>query len=396
MTLSSLVGWSVFFDFGLANGMRNKIASARAKGNDQLARIYISTAYMAAVIFSTALLLVALLAVPWMDFHALFNTHRLGETELRIIFCISVISTLLIFVMSTINSVLSACQKSSYIELGQMLISVSWLLLIYLLLRATQEDMVLLALLSGTIAVLCMGVVTLAFFSRYPMLAPHLKFVDLRRVKEVVSLGGRFFVIQIAYLVIFTTDNLIITQVMGPEHVTIYSIVFKLFSVITLVNGIVTANLWSAYTDAYVRKDYAWIEKTLLKLNLGMFVVIAAVLVLSLLAGNIISLWFGKEILLPVPLLILMGIYVVVSIWSQIYSYFLNGIGKIDAQVYLSVIAAAINIPISVYFTRHLGIGSAGVILGTIVSLSLFAISGPLLTYRYLQVFRRMNTNGQV
>lgn len=394
VTLSSLVGWSIFFDFGLVNGMRTKIARARAEGNDQLARIYISTAYVAMALFSSVLMLVALLAAPWVDFQALFNTRLMDVTELRIIFCISVFFTLLIFTMSTVNSVLNACQKSAYIELNQMLISISWLVVINLLLKATQENMALLVMLSGTISVLCLGVVTLVFFSRYPMLIPHLKYVDLSRVREVVSLGGRFFLIQIAYLVIFTTDNLIITQVMGPDHVTTYSIVFKLFSVITLVNGMVTANLWSAYTEAYVKKDYAWIEKALKKLNFGMILVIAATLILALLANSIMALWFRKEFLLPSSLIILMGIYVVVSVWSQIYSYFLNGIGKINIQVYLSVSAAVINIPISVYFAKHLGIGSAGVILGTIVSLSLFAIAGPIQTYWHLSDIKRINANG--
>ena len=63
--------------------------------------------------------------------------------------------------------------------------------------------------------------------------------------------------------VIFTTDKILITQLFGPQHVASYDVVFKLFSVITIVHGILMAPLWSAYSDAYHRNDMEWIKKTI-------------------------------------------------------------------------------------------------------------------------------------
>ena len=45
LTLSSIIGWFGFFDIGLGNGLRNKFAEAIAKGQKELARIYVSTTY---------------------------------------------------------------------------------------------------------------------------------------------------------------------------------------------------------------------------------------------------------------------------------------------------------------------------------------------------------------
>ena len=45
LTLSSIVVWFSFFDIGLTQGLRNKFAEAVAKGNDELARVYVSTTY---------------------------------------------------------------------------------------------------------------------------------------------------------------------------------------------------------------------------------------------------------------------------------------------------------------------------------------------------------------
>ena len=53
LTLSSIVAWLSFFDIGLTQGLRNKFAEARARGDDELAQIYVSTIYaLLAIIFS--------------------------------------------------------------------------------------------------------------------------------------------------------------------------------------------------------------------------------------------------------------------------------------------------------------------------------------------------------
>jgi Na+-driven multidrug efflux pump len=80
-----------------------------------------------------------------------------------------------------------------------------------------------------------------------------------------------------------------------------------------------------------------------------------------------------------------MAIFIIISIWNNNYALFVNGIGKIKLQMYTAIIAGIINIPISVYFAKSLHYGSGGVILGTVVSLSIFAIVGPIQTYFLLK-----------
>ena len=45
LTLSSMVAWISFFDIGFTQGFRNKFAAAKAKGDNYLARVYVSTTY---------------------------------------------------------------------------------------------------------------------------------------------------------------------------------------------------------------------------------------------------------------------------------------------------------------------------------------------------------------
>ena len=71
LTLSSIVAWFSFFDIGLTHGLRNKFAEAKAKGEDNLAQILVSTNYaILAIIFS----------VVWISF--ISNNNFLDWTQI--------------------------------------------------------------------------------------------------------------------------------------------------------------------------------------------------------------------------------------------------------------------------------------------------------------------------
>src|SRR5690349_15799284 len=58
LTLSAIISWFSFFDIGLGNGLRNKLAEAIAKKDFALAKTYVSTSYaILSIIFLSALVL---------------------------------------------------------------------------------------------------------------------------------------------------------------------------------------------------------------------------------------------------------------------------------------------------------------------------------------------------
>ena len=79
-----------------------------------------------------------------------------------------------------------------------------------------------------------------------------------------------------------------------------------------------------------------------------------------------------------------MGIYILIFTFSSIFVNFINGVGKVKLQLYFGVFAMLINIPFSVFFAKNMGMGSAGVILGTCVSLSIGAVFGPVQYYKII------------
>jgi len=385
MTLLSIMSWVAFFDIGLGNGMRNKLAEALAMNNIRLAKTYVSTGYIAvsfiALIFFVMLLSMLAFA-PW---NKIFNTTSVSNTELlKVVFVVGFFF-LFNFILSLCNQIFYAYQNASLASMGQLLLNLFALIAIYLLINYTSGRLLFLGICYGLSMVSSNIVLTYYFYKRHKEIIPSMGYVDLRKIKEIGSLGLKFFIIQIAVLVIFATDNMIITQVLGPEQVTPYNVVFKLFSIITVIHGIILTPLWSAFTEAYAKGDINWIRNTLKTLNMLMIPIVAAVVILIIFARDIINVWIGSDIRFPHLLVLLMGTFTVISVWNNIYAFFVNAIGRIKPQMYSAILGGLINIPLSIYFAKYLNLGINGVILGTIISLCFFAVIGPMQTHFILE-----------
>lgn len=385
MTLLSVMSWITFFDIGLGNGMRNKLAEALANDDISLAKTYVSTAYTVIAAIAIVFFVVLVLVAPFTPWQKVFNTTVPSKDDLMWLILTVGFFFILNFVLSLSKQVFFACQKASMVTLNQLFLNLFAVLIVIVLTRYTDGRLLYLGVGYGFSMLLASFVMLLYFFKNHRELLPSLKYVDMAKTRVIASLGAKFFVIQMAVLVIFATDNMIITQVLGPEHVTPYNVVFKLFSIVTILHGIISAPLWSAYTDAFAKGDFLWIKRTLKKLNLLMLPIILSVVVIGFLARGTIIVWVGPQIKFSNLLVVLMGVFAVINVWNNIYAYFVNGIGEIKLQFYSAIFSGILNIPLSIYFAKHMNMGSSGVILGTIVSLSLFAIIGPLQSHYILK-----------
>ncbi|MBQ5911837.1 MAG: hypothetical protein IIW93_01920, partial [Bacteroidaceae bacterium] len=63
LTISSMVAWISFFDVGLGNGLKNKLAEALAQKDTELGKKYVSTTYALMTLIFIPLMIVLLLFV---------------------------------------------------------------------------------------------------------------------------------------------------------------------------------------------------------------------------------------------------------------------------------------------------------------------------------------------
>jgi O-antigen/teichoic acid export membrane protein len=392
-TLLTVMSWIVFFDLGIGNGLRNKVAESLAKSETVEAATYVGSAYTLLGLIALTLWLVLTIAAYWIPWQTVFNTLAVPEATLRETIQITAFFIVLNFWVALIAALLGAVQRTSLIALGQLISNTLVLALVFFLSRATEASISSLALAYGISLVTANIALSVWFYRTRPELRPRL-YLDKSHISPLLGIGLQFFVIQLAVLVIFTTDKILITQLFGPEYVTQYEVVFKLFSVITFGHALISAPLWSAYTDAYHRDDNFWIRRMLRSQKIIFLGVLLATGLLAIIASPIIRVWIADDFTTPNQLIIATSLFVLVSTWNNIYAIFLNGIGKIKIQLYTAIIAMTANIPLSIFLAKNTELGTSAIVVGTTCCLLIAAVALPIQVHyltRPVKYFARPN-----
>lgn len=372
LTLSSIISWFSFFDIGLGNGLKNKLAEANALGQNEKCQVYVSTTYAILSIISFCVFLVFLCVNPFLNWKKILNTTNYQGESLSIValtivgfFCIS-------FIIQLINTILTAHHKSAKSSLISLIGSLLSLILIFLLTKYSDASLLKLVLVMAGAPLLIQVVSSILLFKNsFYDISPKLKLVNFKYAKELLSVGGVFFIIQIGALVLFQTDNIVITQLFGPEEVTTFNIAYKLFSVVIMLFTIIITPFWTAFTDAYAKKDMIWIKGIITKMQRYWLLLIGLTICLLLISPFVFKLWVGNTVEVPLILSISMALYVIAYAWQTIHVFLLNGIGMVRLQLYLVVTSAVVNIPIAIFLGKKIGL--AGVTLSNAI---LFVIMG--------------------
>ena len=377
LTLSSIIGWFSFFDIGLGNGMRNKFAEAMAKGEHEQAKVYVSTTYAILSIIIGIVLGIFFVVNQFVDWTKILNTPADMARELSLLATIVFTFFSIRFVLNLVTTIMTANQEPAKASFFNLLGSFLSLAVIFILTKTTQGNLVYLGLALGFTPIVVLTASTLWYYKHdYRLYAPSFRYVRFKYARNLMTLGIKFFIIQVASIVIYQTSNIIIAQLFGPEQVTPYNIAYKYFSVVPMGFGIIITPFWSAFTESWVKKDITWIRNTMRKLILIWGIFSAGALIMLVFSGFVYRMWVGKEIIVPVSVSIVMFAYVVLNAWCGIYSHFLNGVGKIKLQLYSGIFGAVINIPLAIYLGKQLGI--YGVLLSTTILAVISAIWSPI------------------
>lgn len=369
LVLASLLEWFSYFDIGIGHGLRNKLSESLARKDFNLARTFVSTAYALVSIIFIASIIVFALVNPFLDWATIMNVpHDVGD-ELRetvlfvfAFFCIR-------FILSILSAVLYAKQEPSINNVIGSLGSTISLILIYLLSQYVESSFFWVAVVfSGSPLLVFLVFTIVLFLSRYKDLRPGLRYVDFKYSKQLLGLGINFFIIHISMLVMFSSANMILTQLFGPEEVTVYNIAYRYFTIAILINGIVTLTYWSPFTEAYVKKEFDWIRSSVKRLEYISLFLVAMLIISSLVADHAIRLWVGDEIFVPDPLKISLTVFVIIQLLAAPFIIFVNGTSKVRIQLYTAILAIVITIPLALLFAKVFDFGPASVVLAMICS----------------------------
>lgn len=357
LTLSSIVSWISYFDVGFSHGFRNRFAQARAQENNRLARCLVSTCYVVMTLLFFLLFLAGVWLNTYIDWVRVLNLSSSHGIDLTTVFFVLILFFCLQMVLNIFNTMLTADQKpalaSFFSTFGQFMALAG----IYLLIRLSEPNMVYLAFVLSGIPCLTLLLISVGMYATcYKSYAPTLKYVDFRLTKNILGLGGGFFIVQLSMLFIFQFINIILSRLEGPDAVTRYNITYKYFNIIFMVTTIILMPFWSAFTDAYTRHDFEWMKSVYRKLSRYWFFALGGYLILLLFSPWAYKLWLGGNITIPFSHSAMMGIYILLLSRANLYMYLINGMGKIRLQLLIYVFFAFISIPLMLLGCRLLGV----------------------------------------
>jgi O-antigen/teichoic acid export membrane protein len=370
LTLYSIISWFGLLDLGLGNGLRNKFAEARATGDMRAARTYVSTAYAMLFLVMGGACCLFLVVNEFLDWSVLLNVSAAQAQELGRVMAIIFGFFCMQLVVKLISAVLLADQMTAVAGSLITVSSVISLATVFILTKTTTGSLLYLATAIGVINLIVPLAVSFWFYNKeYRAYRPSLKFVDFKYARNLMNVGVMFFLFQSTALLVVATDNVIITQLFGAEEVTPYNIALKYFTPVTTFFTIISNPLWSAYTEAYLQKDIAWIKRITRKMVKAWFLMILLVIPMIALSGFAYEIWVGEKIQVPISLTILTAVYVLLSSWNAIFGNFINGVGKLRLAFYLTIFTAVVNIPLCILLAKYAGWGLAGIIAASSISL---------------------------
>ena len=356
LTLSSIMLWLNFFDVGFTLGLKNKLAEAIALGQWERGKALVSTTYFMMIAIFVPLGLILEAIVPVVNWASFLNVDQCYNPDIQRAMYILVICFCTQMIVNVLTAVVAAFQKvalsSAFPVIGQCLS----LIIIFILTKCAPPSLYALSMAISTMPVIVIIAASVILYSsRFKRVAPAVKSIDRRYVKDLFNLGFKFFIIQIQMVIMFQTTNILISNLSGPNDVTAYNIAYKYLSIGLMIFNIILSPLWPAFTDAYTKKDYEWMRNIYSRMTKIWVFTAAAIIGMAVVSPFAYSLWIGDKAEVPLIMTIIVAAYIILHMWDSLQVILINGIGCIKLQTYVTLIGLIFHIPLSFLLGRYIG-----------------------------------------
>lgn len=388
-TMLSVLSWVLTFDLGIGNGLRNHLVRTLAAHEYAEAKRYISSAYVCVGLVVAAVLVVAYVVFPWIDWNGLFGVgaDAIAPGQLRQAVWIVFAGLMLQFFLRLITSILYAMQRSA---LNNLLTLISSALILGYVLTAQPADPATDLIRLSVANVVAMNLPLLAatvvvFITTLKDCRPRLRCTRRRYMQAVLKLGGMFFWTQVVYMLIHNTNEFLITGLTAAEHVVEYQVYHKLFTLIGTVFTLALTPVWSAVTKAVAQREYSWVQRLYRILCLLAGLASVGELLLVPLTQVAVNLWLGDQAI-PVHYGYAAASAVLgcLMVWNGVLSSLANGLGKPQAQAIFLTVGVIVKFPVAWLLVRLTG-SWIGVVWASVVAMIPFCVVQPLWLGRYIQ-----------
>jgi len=370
VTINSIVTYLGLSQFGTGTAAASMIAKESNSGK-QSKILRLAVKYLARFSFVLVMivLLLSIMPKPWVE---IFGSIPL-DLQHEAVLSVMIISVLFFIRMPTIafTSGFIGLQEVHWERLYAVVLPVLFGFLALLLTVYYKGGLIMLACLTG-LAHLLSGILgTIHFLVKHNSLWSGAKqsiaASETIDAKNLLVSSSRFFFIGVAAIVVWHTDNLVISYFLGPDAVTSYSITFRLFTAGFSIFIVMTSALWPMFGHAFGQNDWAWIQNIYRDGLLWFAIIGGAVWIGGLLfAKPIIDLWTGSAGYAGALVVFALGGYGYILSMINLHANLLSGLNFTKAMLWLGAAEAILNLLLSIIFIHFWGIG--GVALATFIS----------------------------
>lgn len=358
LTLTSFLGMFSFFNIGLGHGLKNLLIASIANKDDDNSKRLISTTYIALSAICLLVFVCFCGVNQFINWNVVLNTSDASTDDLSILALFVSGSLLLQLVLSLNINVLQAFQIPAYGDLigviGQFL---SFIGVLIVPLYLAKADLVVYGIVISSLPSLVYLVFSIVLFrGRYLKIAPSFSHFDKCHLSKLFSMGGKFFLIQIAALLLYQSNNFIIAHISGNTDVAVYNIAYKYAGIFNMIFSLIIAPIWVAAGDAYIKNEIDWIHKIMKKMNFIWILFVMGSVLQLVLSQFVYDLWIGTSLQVSFSITALCIAYYILSMKASIYCNIINGTGKIRLQFIMYFIQVIIHVPLAIVLGKKWGI----------------------------------------
>ena len=245
LTVSSVTNWLLIFDLGIGLSLKNLVTKSVSDNNILLLNKYITTSYILLITLMSCILVIIYVVNSYIyDLNQLYNFPTSLYKIASICNKILISSIIVLIVQKNIIFILQGLQK---VGIAESINAVSFIIILLMigLLRYYNHEvlsnrLIYIALIYALIPILTyLGFTIILFNTTIKELKPKWNYFNLNLKKDILNVGAKFFIIQLSGIVMYSSDNLIISHLFGNSMVAIYFIPFRYFSLISITFGII-------------------------------------------------------------------------------------------------------------------------------------------------------------
>ncbi len=360
-TVLSILSWISICDLGLSSGLRNRLTESLTLGNDTLSKQYVSSTYVMLSLIVLPLVLLGNVVVSYLDLNTLLNVSKdvISPETLKTGVSILLTGIGLSFIFKIINAVIYAIQKPTINNILSLISS--WLPFLFVSFyrsEDTEKNFILLAIVHTVSMILPLLVASVWVFSlsRFKKIRPALTAFQKEHSGSLFSLGLNFFVAQVFFLVLMSTNETLITVLYGSEHVVQYNAYYRLFLFAGSWITLALTPLWSKITKDVAQKKYGKLHNTKKVLYLMAVGAVVCEILLIPLLQFIMDLWLRENsFAVSISTAIAFALFGSMHILNSILTTFANGLGAIKSQIVFYGIGAVLKFPVMYSFCNVFG-----------------------------------------